>query len=41
MLIKIILIAMLVLNISALLLFIVSAIALISVARAQDNKYLI
>lgn len=41
MLIKIILIAMLVLNISALLLFIVGAIALISVARAQDNKYLI
>lgn len=41
MLIKIILIAMLVLNISALLLFIVGAIVLISVARAQDNKYLI
>lgn len=41
MLIKIILIAMLALNILALLLFIVGAIALINVARTQDNKYLI
>lgn len=41
MLIKIILIAMLALNILALLLFIVGTIALINVARTQDNKYLI
>lgn len=41
MLIKIILISMLALNIFALLSFIVGAIVLISVARANDNKYLI
>ena len=41
MLIKIILISMLTLNILALLLFIVGAIVLISVARANDNKYLV